>query len=163
MFLLFLLQDILYLTSFLLIVCLISTYLWIFQFYCCINFFNHLFILFVLGLYYYMWAFSSCSKRGLLFDAIHRLFTVVTSLVHRTQALGAWASKVSACGLSMCSLRALELMGSNRFNYWGPWWAQWLWLVGSRSWAQQLWYRGVSCSEACRIILNQGSNLCPLH
>ena len=54
------------------------------------------------------------------------------------------------------------------------------WAVGHKSfsicgpWAQQLWYllwstgsvavaRGLSCSAACGIFLDQGSKLCPLH
>ena len=31
------------------------------------------------------------------------------------------------------------------------------------SWAQQLWCKGLSCSAACGIFLDQGSNWCPLH
>ena len=44
----------------------------------------------VLGLCCWVWAFSSCSGRGLLFLAVRRLLTVVASLVveHRLQACG---------------------------------------------------------------------------
>ena len=44
-------------------------------------------MLVVLGLLCYMWAFSSCSKQGPLFIAVHVLFIIVSSLVadHRLQ------------------------------------------------------------------------------
>ena len=47
-----------------------------------------------------MWAFSSCSKQGLLFVAVGRLLIVVASLVveHR----------LYVGGLSSCGSRALE-------------------------------------------------------
>ena len=35
----------------------------------------------VLGICCYTWAFSSCSQQGLLFIVMHRLLTVVASLV----------------------------------------------------------------------------------
>ena len=38
-------------------------------------------MLVVLGLLCYMWAFSSCSKQGPLFIAVHALFIIVSSLV----------------------------------------------------------------------------------
>jgi len=55
-------------------------------------FFEIYFILFlaVLGLLCYTWAFSGCSKVGLLFAVAHRLLTAVASLVaeHRLQVQG---------------------------------------------------------------------------
>lgn len=43
-----------------------------------------------LGLLCYTWAFSGCSKVGLLFAVAHRLLTAVASLVaeHRLQVQG---------------------------------------------------------------------------
>ena len=54
------------------------------------------------------------------------------------RALGAQASVVAARGLSVCGVRA-ESAGS------------------------VVVVRGLSCSMACRIFLDQGANLCPLH
>ena len=54
-----------------------------------------------------MWAFSSCSERGLLFIAVHELLIVVVSLA--AQAVGLQASVALAHGVSSCSLWALEL------------------------------------------------------
>ena len=42
--------------------------------------FFHLFLA-ALGLHCCVWAFSSCSKQGLLFVAVHRLLIAVSSLV----------------------------------------------------------------------------------
>ena len=47
---------------------------------CLINLFIYLFLA-VLGLRCYMWAFSSCGKRGLLFAAVRGLLIAVASLV----------------------------------------------------------------------------------
>ena len=73
----------------------------------------NLFILFiyflaVLGLRCCAWAFSSCGKRELLFDAVRGLLTAVASLFSRCGArvLGTWASVVVAHGLSSCGARA---------------------------------------------------------
>ena len=52
-------------------------------------------------------AFSSYGERGLLFVAVHGLLIVVSSHCG-ARALGARASVVVACGLSSCSLQALE-------------------------------------------------------
>ena len=72
----------------------------------------------MLGLHFYVRAFSSCGKRGPLFIAVRGPLTVAASLVaeHRLQT----------CRLSSC---------------------------GSRP----------SCSAACGIFPDQGSNPCPLH
>ena len=56
----------------------------------------------VLGLRCCAWAFSSCSERGLLFNAVRGFLIVVASLCCRAWALGMWASAVVACGLSSC-------------------------------------------------------------
>ena len=60
-----------------------------------------------MGLHCCAQAFSSCGKWGLLFVALHRLLTAVTSRC-RARALGTWASVVVACGLTSCGLWALE-------------------------------------------------------
>ena len=106
-----------------------------------ICFFNKL-ILFIyifltaLGLRCCMWAFSSCGELGLLFVAVYRLLIVVASLVaeHGLQAHG----------------------------------LQQLWYVGSVVVACKLQSAGsvvvahrLSCSEACGIFPDQGSNPCP--
>ena len=83
-------------------------------------------------------AFSSCGERGLLFVAVCGLLIAVASLCCRAWALGAWASVVVPCGLSSSSSRALE----HRLSSCGA---------------------GLSCSEACGIFPDQGSNPCPLH
>ena len=69
--------------------------------------FIHLFIV-ALALHCCMWAFSSCSKQGLLFLAVHGLLIAVASLCCGARVLGAWASVVVAHGLSSCGSRALE-------------------------------------------------------
>ena len=61
----------------------------------------------VLGVCCCTWAFSSCGERGLLFVAVHGLFTAVASLVaeHGSRhagfsSCGAWAleRRLSSCG-----------------------------------------------------------------
>ena len=76
---------------------------------CIFHLFICLFILILaaLGLRCCAWAFSSCSKRGLLFVAVRGLLTAVASR-YGAQALGAWASVVGARRLSSCDSRALE-------------------------------------------------------
>ena len=54
----------------------------------------------MLGLHCCAWAFSSCSKWGLLFIAVHELLSAVTSLVCGAQALCTWASVAAAQRLS---------------------------------------------------------------
>ena len=73
-----------------------------------INLFIYL-LLAALGLCCCAWAFSSCSKRGLFFAAVHGLLMAVASLCCRAWALGAWVSVVVARGLSSCGLWALGL------------------------------------------------------
>ena len=65
-----------------------------------------------------------------------RLLIALASLVAEPRFLGAQASVVMACGLSSCSSQAPE----HRLNS-----------------------CGTCCSKACRIFLDQGSNLCLLH
>ena len=52
--------------------------------------------------------FSSCSKWGSLFVAVHSLFVQVASTVAEHGLQGEWASGVAIHGLSNCGLRALE-------------------------------------------------------
>ena len=62
----------------------IRTRQWLYQFFCFCFFLTNLFIylfLAVLALRCCVWAFSSCSKQGLLFVAVHGLLIVVASLV----------------------------------------------------------------------------------
>ena len=111
---------------------------------CLCPFFFNKFIYFIylflaaLGLHFCAWALSSCGERGLLFVAVHRLLIAVTSLVveHGLQARG----------------------------------LQQLWHVGSVVVAHRLQSigsvivaHGLSCSVACGIFPDQGSNPCPLH
>ena len=91
-----------------------------------------------LGLRCCPWAFSSCGERGLPFIAMHRLLSEVVSLCCGAQAVGTRASVVAARELSSCGLRALERRLSSVVHR-------------------------LSCSAACGIFLDQGSNLCPLH
>ena len=63
-----------------------------------------------------------------------------------TWALGTWASVVVALGLSSCGSR-----GPRMCRLWQ------LCQVGS------VVVYGLRCPAACRIFLDQGSNLCPLH
>ena len=74
-----------------------------------------IYFLAVLGLRCCARAFSSCSKWGLLFIAVHGLLIVVASFVvehrlqaHRLQQLWRGGSVVVARGLSSCGLQALE-------------------------------------------------------
>ena len=92
----------------------------------------------VLCLCFCVRAFSSCSKQGLLFVAVHGLLTAVTSLVaehglqaHELQQLWNVGSVVVACGLQS---------------------------AGSVVVAHRL-----SCPAACGIFSDQGLNPCPLH
>ena len=52
----------------------------------------------VLGLRCCVWAFSSCSERGLLFVVVHELLIAVASLVEDSRHVG----------FSSCGSRALE-------------------------------------------------------
>ena len=81
--------------------------------------------------------FSSCGERGLLFVAVVASHCGGFSCCG-ARALGAWASVVAAHGLSNCGLRAREC----RLSSCGAW---------------------LSCSVACGIFPDQGSNLCPRH
>ena len=57
------------------------------------------FFLAALSLHWCTRAFSSCSKRGLLFVVVRGLLIVVASLVCRAQALGAQAQSFWSSGL----------------------------------------------------------------
>ena len=85
-----------------------------------------------------MRAFSSCGERGLLSVAVRRLLIVVASLVveHGLQARGLqklW------CADSVVVARGPQSTGSVVVAH------------------------GLSCSAACGIFPDQGSNPCPLH
>ena len=60
-----------------------------------------------------MRAFSSYSKRGLLFVVVRGLHIAVASLCCGSRALGEWASVVVALRLHSCASRALERRLSN--------------------------------------------------
>ena len=105
------------------------------------NKFIYLFIylfLAALGLRCCMWAFSGCGERGLLFIAVYGLLTAVASLVveHRLQAHG--LQQLQHTG-SVVVARGLQSAGSVVVAH------------------------GLSCSTACGIFPDQGSNPCPLH
>ena len=111
----------------------------------------YLFLFFaVLGLCCCARAFSSCSKQGLLFVVVHWLLIAVASLV-------------AEHGLQACRLQQLWCMGSVVV-------ARGLQNIGSVVVAHRLQSAGsvvvghrLSCSAACGIFLDQGSNPCPLH
>ena len=91
-----------------------------------------------LGLRCCVRAFSSCGKQRLLFVAVRRLLIAVASLVAEY--------RLQACGLPQ------------------------LWHAGSvvvacrlQSAGSVVVAHGLSCSIACGIFLDQGSNPCPLH
>ena len=69
----------------------------------------------MLGLHCFGWAFSSCGEWGLLFVTVHRLLTVVASLLW---SMGSRHTDLSSCcspalelGLSGCGTRAYLLCG----------------------------------------------------
>ena len=118
---------------------LFSTFQFLFFFPFSFYLFIHLFLA-ALGLCCCAQAFSSCSERGLLFIAVRGLLFVVASVVveHRLQARGlqqTWhvGSVVVARGLQNAAGSVVVV------------------------------HDGLSCSAACGIFLNQGSNPCPLH
>ena len=78
---------------------------------------NCIYFLAALGLRCCVWAFSSCSERGLLFVAVHRLLIAVASLVVEHGLQVPQASVVVAQGLSSCASRALE----HRLSSCGAW------------------------------------------
>ena len=84
------------------------------------------------------WAFFSCVERGLLFVVVCGLLIVVASLVaeHRLQVRG--PQQLWHTGSVVVAL-GLQSAGSVVVAY------------------------GLSCSAACGIFLDQGSNPCPLH
>ena len=92
----------------------------------------------VLGLHCCAQAFSSCGQRGLLFIAVRSLLIAVASPVagHRLQA---------------CGLQQLWHAGSVVVAH------------GLQSAGSVVVAHGLSCSAACGIFPDQGSNLCPLH
>ena len=73
-------------------------------------------------------------------------------------------SSLQCAGFSLRWLLLLWSMGSRRAGFGScSMQAQQLWLMGSRAQAQQLQCVGLSCSVACGIFPDQGSNPCPLH
>ena len=82
-------------------------------------------------------AFSICGEQELLFVALRGLPIAVASLCG-ARDLGMQASVVAACRLCSCGSRALERRLSSVVL-------------------------GLSCSAACGIFPDQGSNPCPLH
>ena len=92
----------------------------------------------VLGLRCCTQAFSSCCEQGLLFVVVHGLLIAVASLV-------------AEHGLQACGLQQLWHVGSV--------------LVAHRlqSAGSVVVSHGLSCSVACGIFLDQGSDLCSLH
>ena len=70
---------------------------------------------------------------------VHRLLIAAASLVEERRLWNAWSSVVETCGLSSCDS------------------------LGSRTQAQWLVVHGFSCSTACGLFSDQGSNRCLLH
>ena len=91
-----------------------------------------------LGLRCCVWAFSSCSKRGLLFVAV-RGFSLQWLLL--LQSMGSRHASFSSCGV-----RASVVV------------ARGLWSTGL-----VVVVHGLCCSTACGIFPDQGLNLLPLH
>ena len=100
---------------------------------------------FILCIYFWLhWvfvaarSFSSCGERGLLFIAVRGLLTAVASLV-------------AEHALSACELQQLRHTGSV--------------VVACRlqSAGSVVVVHGLSCSAACEIFPDKGSNPCPLH
>ena len=92
----------------------------------------------VLGLHCCVKFFSSCGKWGLLSSCSEQTF--------------------HGSGFSYCGAWALGHAGFVRCGTW----AQYPWLLNSRAQALDEMH-GVSCSMACGIFLDQGSNPCLLH
>ena len=106
------------------------------------KFFKNLFIfiylfLAVLGLCCCAWAFSSCSEQGLLFLGVCGPLLAVASLVaeHRLQAHGLQQLWCAGSVVVACGLQS----------------------------SSSVVVHGLSCSAACGIFLDQGSNPRPLH
>ena len=91
-----------------------------------------------MGLHCCAWAFSSCGERGLLFHCGAQASHCGGFSCCGAQALGMQASVVVAHGLSSCGSWALECRLNSMVH-------------------------GLSCSVACGIFPDQGSNPCPLH
>ena len=108
------------------------------SFFVCL-FFNLFIYLFLaaLGLCCCVRTFSSCGERGLLFVVVCGLLIEVASHCG-AWSLGTRASVVAERGLNSCGSRTLE----RRLSSCGAW---------------------LSCSAACGIFPDQGSNSCPLH
>ena len=112
-----------------------------------------IYLLAMLGLHCCMWTFSSCGKQGLLCIAVSELLIAVASR-WGTWAVGTWASVVAAHGLSSCSVQVSVVVACGLSS------------CGLRALEHKLSSCGVlrvSCSAACGIFPDQGSNLCPLH
>ena len=97
-----------------------------------------IFFLAALGLRCCTLAFSSCGEWGLLFVAVCRLLIVMASLVVKH-------------GLQARRLQQLWHMGSVVVAH------------GLQSTGSVVVAHGLSCSMACGIFRDQGSNLCPLN
>ena len=107
-----------------------------YSFFFLINLF--IYLLAELGLCCCVWAFSSCGERRLLFVAVRGLLIAVASLVVEH-------------GLQVCGLQQLWHVGSVVVAH------------GLQSTGSVVVVHGLSCSAACGIFPDQGSNLCPLH
>ena len=120
--------------------------------------FIYLLFLAALGHRHCMRAFSSCGEQGLPLIVVHRLLTVVASLVaeHGLQEcrlpwLWHTCSVVVARGLQERGLQQLGHSGSVVVAR------------GLQSAGSVVVAHGLSCSAACGIFLDQGSNPHPLH
>ena len=66
----------------------------------------------VLGLRWFVWAFSSCGEQGLLFAVVHGCLNAVGSLAAERGLQGAWASVFAALRLSCCRMWDLPWAGT---------------------------------------------------
>ena len=106
--------------------------------------------------------------RFIMSDVFQALFFLKNYLFLAALGLRCCARAFSSCGergLLFVAVRRLlivvaSLVAEHGLQARG---LQQLWLSGSRVQAQQLWRTGLSCSAACGIFPDQGSNPCPLH
>ena len=123
----------------------------------------------MLGLRCCVRAFSSCSEQGLLFVTVHGLLIAVASLffffkeIHVLLFIYLWPCWV------FVSVRGLSLVAASGGHYSSrcaglslsrPLLLQ---STGSRCTGSVIVAHGPSCSTACGIFPDQGSNPCPLH
>ena len=153
-----------------------------FLFFLMISTFNYYLFIFwaVLGLRFCARASSSCSKRGPFFIAVRGPLTAAASLVAEH---GLQTRRLSSCGSRAQPLRGtwdppkpgLEPVSpalAGRFSTTAPSGKPWMISFCTRLWKMPSDFlstgsvvvaHGLSCSAACGVFPDQGSNPCPLH